>query len=207
MWKCTLGTSLLAAGFMALALAGCGQGTTQNDVTAAQDKARAEERKSEQAREDAQKELAAKQQKVEESRREAMKPVANTEEELQKTRDQQAEKIRKQDEKTRAAEEKVATTQEKFTVEKDRDAYIANAEARIKDADERIELLGKQSKDLQGDAKKAADLKIDELKQARDRVKTELSKTKSAETLQWQDHRAETDQALTRLHDLMQQTR
>ncbi len=189
---------------MALALAGCDQNTTQKDVAAAQDKARAEERKSEQAREDAQKELAAKQQKVEESRHEVMKPVLNTEEELQKTRDQQAEKIQKQDEKTRAAEENAAKTQEKFKVEKDRDAYVTNAEARIKDADERIDLLGKQSKDLQGDAKKAADLKIDELKQARDRVKSELSKTKSAETLQWQDHRAETDQALTRLHDLMQ---
>jgi hypothetical protein len=204
MWKYALGASLLAAGFMALALAGCGPSTTHDDVAAAQDKARAEERKSAQAREDAEKELAAKQQKVEESRREAMKPVVNTEEELRKTREQQAEKIRKQDEKTRAAEEKVAKTEEKFTAEKDREAYLANAEARIKDADERIELLGKQSKDLQGDAKKSADLKIDELKQARDRLKTELSKTKSAETLQWQDHRAETDLALTRLHDLMQ---
>ena len=204
MWKSTLGTSLLAAGFMALALAGCNQNTTQKDVASAQDKARAEERKSEQAREDAQKELAAKQQKVEESRQEAMKPVASREDELQKTREQQAEKVQKQDEKTRAAEDKAAKTEEKFTAEKDRDAYIANAEAQIKDADERIDMLGKQSKDLQGDPKKAADLKIDELKQARDRLKSELSKTKSAETLRWQDHRAETDQALTRLHDLMQ---
>ena len=136
-----------------------------------------------------------------------MKPVVNTEDELQKTREQQAEKIQKQDEKTCEAQEKAAKTEEKFTAEKDRDAYIANAEARIKDADERIDLLGKQSKDLQGDAKKTADLKIDELKQARDRVKSELSKTKSAESLQWQDHCAETDQALTRLHDLMQDSK
>ena len=100
MWKCTLGTSLLAAGFMVLAFAGCDQNTTQKDVASAQDKARAEERKSEQAREDAQKELAAKQQKIEESRQEAMKPVASKEEELQKTRDEQAAKIQKQDEKT-----------------------------------------------------------------------------------------------------------
>jgi hypothetical protein len=190
---------------MALALAGCGQSTSRDDVAAAQDKARAEERKSAQAREDAQKEIAAKQQKVEESRRVAMKPVINTEDELQKTREQQAEKIRKQDEKTRAAEEKVARTEEKFTTEKDREAYIVNAEARVKDADERIDLLGRQSKDLQGDAKKAADLKIDELKQARDRLKSELSKMKSADALQWQDHRAETDLALMRLHDLMQE--
>jgi hypothetical protein len=205
MSKCRLGTSLLAAAFVALGLAGCGQNTTQNDVTAAQEKARAEERKSAQAREEAQKEIAAKQQKVEESRREAMKPIVNSEDELQKTRDQQAEKIRKQDEKTGAAVENAAKTEQKLTTEKDREAYVANAEARIKDADERIDMLGKQSKDLQGDAKKSADLKIDELKQARDRVNTELSKTKSAETLQWQDHRAETDQALARLHDLMQE--
>ena len=205
MWKCRFGISLLAAGFVALGLFGCGENTTRNDVAAAQEKARAEEQKSAQAREEAQKELAAKQQKVEASRREAMKPVLNTEEELQKTREQQAQKIQKQDEKTRAAQENVAKTEEKFTTEKDRDAYITNAEARIKDADERIELLGKQSKDLQGDAKKSADLKIDELKQARDRVKTELSKTKSAETLQWHEHRSETDLALMKLHDLMQE--
>ena len=189
-----MGTSLLAAGFMASGFSGLQSGRTDPErrgpLRTGARLAQKDEKVGAGPRGRAKKKLAAKQQKVEESRQRGNETGCSAGKTNSKRRVSSRRKRFKSGTERRLeqAEDKAAKTEGEVRGRKgSRRLHRQCREARIKDADERIRHCSASSrKTSKAIRRRLPILKIDELKQARDRLKSELSKTKSAETLRWQ---------------------
>jgi hypothetical protein len=111
----------------------------------------------------------------------------------------QVDKVREEDAEAREADRKLRETEMKAAATSARDAYVTGVEANLSAADIRIDAMKKSAAAQQGVAKDAADRQIDDMKARRDRLQDALSKLKTADLIEWQQHRPEVERLLSEL--------
>jgi hypothetical protein len=112
-------------------------------------------------------------------------------------------KIMRKDEQANDADRKLRETEAKAAATSARDAFVSQVDGRVAAADRRIDELQKAASNQEGALKDDTNKKIDDLKARRDRVKDALSTLKSAELLQWQQHRAEVQRRVDEMNSVM----
>lgn len=112
-------------------------------------------------------------------------------------------KIMRKEEDASDADRKLRETEAKAAATSARDAFVTQVDARVAAADRRIDELQKAASNQDGALKDETNKKVDDLKARRDRVKDELSKLKSAELLQWEQHRAEVQRRVDEMNSFM----
>lgn len=134
----------------------------------------------------------------------AARKKANEEhQEADKVRAQSPDKvdaIRAEDAEAREADRKLRETEAKGAATTARDAYVAAVENSLTAVDMRTDAMKKTADAQEGTARDDTNRKIDDLKMRRDRVKDALSKMKTADLLQWEQHRPEVDRLVKEMN-------
>lgn len=197
---------LSAAGL--ISLAGCNE-VSREDVTAARDEAREEQREAEEARRNAEERIAEEERETEEVRREAFRPnyddeatnaIQEEEKETAEVRREVADEVNEQQREANEAAEEAAKTEARFEArfeaQKARDSYVKDAELQLIKFDEQIAAMKEQNANLEGAEKEAADKKIELIEDRRDTAQEALDDVKSAEVMDWEAARDDVERAL-----------
>jgi len=203
---------------LALAVAGCQEGTTREDVADARADVQEEQQDVAEAQADAQSDIAAAQDDADEARREANKPVldgddkADAQEDIADAQADIAEaqadaNAEVQDEQADVAEaqKELQQTEAELQQTQARDAFAQQAEQQLALADKKIEELKDREDNADGAAEQATEDQIEKLQAQRDRVEDGLDDMKSAEVMNWQDHQRNVQLALSELNRMMQE--
>lgn len=163
-----------------LAALGCTQRTTSEDVQAAREDVREE------------------QKDVADARHEAMKPAID---------EKDAAKIQKEEKDVADAQANLAQKEKEATATQARDAFALNAQKVLDDANRQIEALEARVGNEQGAAKEATQQQINDLKTRRDRLDQAVDDMNGADLLKWSDHRDNVQLAMKELTDKLTTTR
>jgi DNA repair exonuclease SbcCD ATPase subunit len=197
-----------------LALAGCAESTTQDDVADAQQDVQEEQQDVAEVQTEAREDIAEEQQDVAETRREAMKPVLDDDaaddinaeqQDVAEAQEEGSEAIAEEQQDVTEAQQDLAKIEQERQATVARDAFAAQIDRHLKAADDKIEQLENTADTQDGAAQEATQQKIDELEAARDKVKEAVDDMRGEELTKWQEHQRHVNTALTELNAKMNQ--
>jgi len=195
----------LAAIFGAVLLTGCE--TTRNDVTAARNRVDREERKLEDVKRDAARNVEKERQEAHEART-TNKPVVGddfnegpTEEarEAQRKATSENQRIQNQRERVQDAKADAQNKENKLNMEQGRDKFLVDCKAAIDLGNRAIEKLQTMKNAADDAGQKAIDDHITTLKAKRDGLQQHINSIRSAEVMRWTEHKAMAQQAMDEL--------
>ena len=198
----------ISSACLGVAIFFCGCEINEGDVAAARDNVVEEQNETQQAREDAKREINEKEIDLDHARYTAKRPdydeqsdVGEMEIELEETRQQMSKKIRKEERETKEAKADAELKESKLSAKNARDSFTADVETKWKTVTERIDAMSQELESLKGaeHQKLQTDIKLLEVK--RDNLTAGLADMKSVEVLEWESQKEKVQQALKRLEN------
>ena len=195
----------LAAICGAVLLTGCE--TTRNDVTAARRRVDREERKLEDVKRDAARNVEKENREAREART-TNKPIVGddinegaTEEAREAQRKANSENQRIQDQRERVQDAKVdaQNKENKLAMEQSRDKFLIDCKAATDQADRAIEKLQTMKNAADDVGQKSIDDHITALRTKKDALQKHINSIRSADVMRWTDHKAMAQQAMDEL--------
>jgi len=195
----------LAAICGAVLLTGCE--TTRNDVTAARNRVDREERKLEDVKRDAARNVEKENREAREART-TNKPIIGddinegaTEEAREARRKANSENQRIQDQRERVQDAKVdaQNKENKLAMEQSRDKFLIDCKAATDQADRAIEKLQTMKNAADDAGQKSIDDHITALRSKKDALQKHINSIRSADVMRWTDHKAMAQQAMDEL--------
>jgi len=195
----------LAAIFGAVLLTGCE--TTRNDVTAARNRVDREERKLEDVKRDAARNVEKERNEAREART-TNKPIVGDDfnegpreegREAQRKAASESQRIQNQEERVRDAQADAQKTENKLTMEQSRDKFLVDCKAAIDLSNRAIEKLQTMKNAADDAGQKAIDDHIATLKAKRDDLQKHINSIRSADVMRWTDHKAVAQKAMDEL--------
>lgn len=195
----------LAAICGAVLLTGCE--TTRNDVTAARNRVDREERKLEDVKRDAARNVEKENREAREART-TNKPIVGddinegaTEEAREAQRKANSENQRIQDQRERVQDAKVdaQNKENKLAMEQSRDKFLIDCKAATDQADRAIEKLQTMKNAADDVGQKSIDDHITALRTKKDALQKHINSIRSADVMRWTDHKAMAQQAMDEL--------
>jgi len=195
----------LAAVFGAVLLTGCE--TTRNDVTAARNRVDREERKLEEVKREAARNIEKERQEAHEARTTSKPIVGNdinegaTEEarEVERKASSETQRIRDQEQAVRDAAADAQNKENKLAMEQSRDKFLIDCKAAMDLGDRAVEKLQTMKNDADEAGQKALDDRIAALKSKKDDLQKQINSIRSADVMRWTDHKAVAQKAMDEL--------
>jgi hypothetical protein len=177
---------------VALAVAGCQDATTPEDVTDARQDVHEEKQETAEVMQEGREEIA-------EAQRDAApytvnKPVdsedaAEARQDIAEAKQEASEETRDQLQEESEAVIELRTEEQRLAATQARDAFVQDIERALADAQIRIEQLEESASTAEGQAKETADREIAALESQHERVEEALEGLKAAELAHWQTHK------------------
>jgi len=195
----------LAAVFGVVLLTGCE--TTRNDVTAARNRVQREERRLEDVKRDAARNVEKERMEAREART-TNKPIVGddfnegaTEEarEAQRKGLTESQRVQNQEERVRDAKVDAQNKENKLVMEQSRDKFLIDCKAAMDLGDRAIEKLQTMKNAADDAGQKAIDDRIGALKSKRDDLQKHINSIRSADVMHWTNHKAVAQKAMDEL--------
>jgi len=189
----------------AVLLAGCE--TTRDDVTAARNEVGREQRKLDEVKREATRNVEQEKQEAREARS-TNKPIVgddinegSTEEvrEAQRKAAAEQQKIRDQEQRVLDAKVNARDTEERLAMEQSRDKFLIDCKSATDQAERAIEKLQTMKNDADETAQKSLDDRITAIKAKRDELQNHINSIRSADVMRWTDHKAMAQNAMDEL--------
>jgi len=186
-------------------LTGCE--TTRNDVTAARNRVDREERKLDDVKRDAARNVEKERQEAREART-TNKPIVGddinegaTEEarEVQRKAAAESQRIQSQEERVHDAKVDAQNKENKLAMEQSRDKFLVDCKAATDLGNRAIEKLQTMKNAADDAGQKAIDDHIAALKAKRDDLQKHINSIRSADAMRWTDHKAVAQKAMDEL--------
>ena len=200
----------LTFGCLAAAALFSGCNLDESDVAAARDKVEEEQKETNEARKEADREINEKEKELETARHKAMRPnydgdqseVEERKEELEETRKAQNENIKEEERETQEAKADADRLESELAAKKSRDEYVAGIESKLEAVDQGVAAMKEKAESLEGAALQAAETDIELLKVKRDNLSDALSNLKGAAVTEWESQKENVKQALSRFSNV-----
>jgi len=195
----------LAALSGAVLLTGCE--TTRNDVTAARNRVNREERKLEDVKRDAARNVEKERQEAREART-TNKPIVGDDinegaseeaREVQRKAASESQRIQNQEERVQDAKVDAKNKEDKLAMEQSRDKFLIDCKAATDLADRAVEKLQTMKNAADEAGHKALDDHIVSLKSKKDDLQKHISSIRSADVMRWTEHKAVAQKAMDEL--------
>jgi len=195
----------LAATFGVVLLTGCE--TTRNDVTAARNRVQHEERKLEDVKRDAARNVEKERMEAREART-TNKPIVGDDfnqgpreeaREVQRKAASETQRIQNQEERVRDAQADANKTENKLAMEQSRDKFLVDCKAAIDLGNRAVEKLQTMKNAADEAGHKALDDHIVSLKSKKDDLHKHISSIRSADVMRWTEHKAVAQKAMDEL--------
>jgi len=195
----------LAAIFGAVLLTGCE--TTRNDVTAARNRVDREERKLDDVKREAARNVEMERKEAQKART-TNKPIVGDDinegvneeaREAQRESASASQRIQNQEERVRDAKVDAKNTEDKLAMEQSRDKFLIDCKAATDLADRAVEKLQTMKNAADEAGQKALDDHISSLKSKKDDLQKHINSIRSADVMRWTEHKAVAQKAMDEL--------